>query len=162
MPHTATPLSAVSPSPSWNDVTIVESAVASSARPALRAPHPCLTPPPFPSSTHHAVRLSPRTRHQPLRSYPHAFVTRAMPKSTATPLHARRRLPLAPRCQFPYQLVEDLPLHAVLALSLPHHRHRILHFRMTCAVTLFGSVPISAKRPVEEGGCPNLHRSLIT
>lgn len=159
MLHTATPLSAVSPSPSWNDVTIVESAVAFSARPALRAPPPYLTPLPFPSCTLHAVHPSPRTRHQLPLSYPHAFVTRATPKSTAIPPHARRRLPLAPRCRSHYRLAEDLPLHADHALSLHRHHHRILHFRMTCAVTLFGSVPISAKRPAEAGGCPNLHRS---
>jgi hypothetical protein len=160
MPHTVTLLSAVSPSPSWNDVIIVESAVASFARPALRAPHPSLTRPPYPLSTPHGVRPSLRTRRQHPPFYPHAFVTHAIPKFTAILPHNRRRLPLPPRCRYPCQLVEDLPFHAVRALYLRHHRHQILRSPMTCEATLFGSVPISAKRPAEAGGCPNLRRFL--
>lgn len=162
MPLIATPLSAVSPSPSWNDVTIVESAVASSARPAPRAPPLCSTRPPCPSSIPHAVRQYPRTRHRPPPSYPRAFVTRATPKSTAILPHVRRRLPPAPRCRSPCRLVQDLLFHAVPAHCHLHHRHRILRSRMTCAVTLFGSVPISAKRLAEAGGRPNLRQFLTT
>jgi len=162
MPHTATPLFAVSPSPSWNDVTIVESAVASSAQPVLRASHPCSTRHPCPSSIPRAVRRSPRTRRQHPPFSPRAFVTIAMPKSTAILLRAHRRLPLAPRCRPPYRFVQDLDLHAVPALSQLPHRHRILHSRMTCATTLFGSVPISAKLRAEAGGRPNPHRSPTT
>jgi len=162
MPLIATPLFAVSPSPSWNDVTIVESAVVSSARPALRALPLCLTPPPCPSSIPRAVRRYLRTRHRLPLSYPRAFVTRAMHKSTVTlPRDPRRPLP-ARRCQSPYRLVQDLLFHAVPALSPLHRRHRILHSPMTCAVTHFGSVPIFAKRLAEAGGCPNLHQFLST
>ena len=53
------------------------------------------------------------------------------------------------------RLVEDLPPHVVPVLFQHYRPHRILHSWMTCAVTLLGSVPISAKRPVEAGGCRN-------
>lgn len=162
MPLTATLLSAVSPSPSWNDVIIAESAVASFARPALRAPPPSSTRPVFPSSIPRAVHPSPRTRRHCPPFYPHAFVTRAMLKSTAIPPHARRRLLLVPRCRSPCRPVQDLRFHAVPALSLRPHRRQILRSPMTSAAILFGSVPISAKRPAEAGGCLNLRRFLTT
>lgn len=49
-------------------------------------------------------------------------VTRAMPNSTPILSPARRRLPLALRRRSSYQLVEDLPPHAVPALFQHHHR----------------------------------------
>jgi hypothetical protein len=150
------------PHSNLNLSSIVESVVVSFARPALRALPLCLTPLPCPSSTPHAVRRYLPTRHQPLPSYPHAFVTRAMHKSTAILPRARRRLLPAPRCRSPCRLVQDLLFHAVPVLSPFHHRHRILHSPMTCAATHFGSVPISAKRLAEAGGRPNLHRFLTT
>jgi hypothetical protein len=93
------------PHPSLILFSIVENVVVSSARPALRALPLCLTPPPCPSSMPHTVRRYLCTRHQPLPSYPRAFVTRAMHKSTAILPHARRHLLPAPLCRFPYRLV---------------------------------------------------------
>ena len=185
MPPIATPLFAVNPSPSWTDVmyvhctwhlpnphvliflsfySIVESVVASFVVRALRTRHPSSTRRRFRSCILRVVRPLLPTHLLPRLFFLHACATRVTPKYTVllppTPrqrrLHLLRRFPL-PNLKFLGPLAR-----AAHVLFHCHRRHRILRSPMTCEITLFGSGPIFARPPEEEGGRLNPRPFLIT
>lgn len=164
MPPIVTPLSAANPSPSWRDVIIVESVVASFVAPALRTQPPFSTRRRFRLCTPRVVRLSLLMRPPPRLFLLHACAMRATPKSTVLPpvtrLHHR-----------PRHVRRDLHLHPLLLGPLPRAAHvlshryrrlRILRSPMTCGTTLFGSGPIFARPPEGEGGRLSHRPFLIT
>lgn len=163
MPPTAIPLFAVNPSPSWKDVIIAESAVASFAVPALQIQRPSLTRRCFPLCTLRVVPPLLRSHLLPRPFFLHACAMRATLKSMVLlpptrlrpqPLRLHRRHHLHP-------LLLGAPLRAAHGLS-QHRRHRTLHSPMTCGTTLFGSGPIFARPPEAGGGLLNPRPFLIT
>src|SRR6266436_3504715 len=117
----------------------------------------------FPLCTLRVGRPLLLTHPQPRPFFLHACATRATPKSMV--LLPPTRLRPHPRRRHRHHHLRPLPLGPLLraAHGLSHHRlHRILHSRMTCGTTLFGSGPIFARPPEAGGGCPNPRPFLIT
>jgi len=164
MPPIATPLFAVNPSPSWTDVIIAESVVASFVVRALRTRRPSLTRRCFRLCILPVVRPLLPTHLLPPLFFLHACATRVTPKYTAllppTPRHLRLRL--LRRFQHPNLKFLGPLARAAHVLFHCHRRHRILRSPMTCEITLFGSGPIFARPPEEEGGRLNPRPFLIT
>jgi hypothetical protein len=186
MPPIATPLFAVNPSPSWIDVmyvhyptwhphnphvliflsfySIAESVVASFVVRALRTRHPSSTRRCFRLCIPRVVRPLLPTHLLPRLFFPHACATRVTLKYTVLlpPTLRRLRLRLLRRFQHPNLKFLGPLARAAHVLFRCHHRHRILRSPMTCEITLFGSGPIFARPPEEEGGLPSPRPFLIT
>lgn len=162
MPPTATPSFAVNPSPSWTDVIIVESVVASFVVPALRTQRPSSTRRHFRLCTLRVVRPLLPMHPLPRPFFLHACATRATPKSMVLPPPTRLRPHLHHRYQHPSPLLLGPLARVAHVLFHCHLRHRILRSPMTCGIILFGSGPIFARPPEEGGGRLNPRLFLIT
>jgi hypothetical protein len=146
--------------------SIVESAVVSFVVLAPRKRHLSWTRRTFRLSTLPVVRPSQHSRPLHRRFSLHACATGAMPKSMVQLLLTPLPRPLPARHHYPGDphlpvLVAHLPRDAH-KLSPWHCHRRILRFPMTYGITLFGSVPISAKPPEVDVGRPSLRPFPIT